>query len=275
VLREYAGAAKRTALSGDITDASTNITVADATGYPTGATAPFVIAFSLGQAVEEKVLIASRSGNTLTVAAGGRGFDGTTAAAHSAGATVDHVLVAIDIRETNAHVYGTGQAHTNLAVTGDLTLNTASLPRGVRAFRNDMGSTADLGDNVLVPGYALPFAAEAGRLYRVMAAAGVVDDQAGTTGTFAGAVDLRIRSENAATAVGTTSPIRGVQRVPLTGNSASNAHSLLAVGYINNPPAGNVNVALTGHLLAPGTLWRILQAVGEGSMIVEDIGAAR
>lgn len=113
--REYAGAAKRTAITGDITAASTTITVTDATGYPTGATGPFAIALELGAAAEEKVLVASRSGNTLTVDT--RGYDGTTAAAHSSGATVDHVLTAIDIREANTHINKAANAHDATAIS--------------------------------------------------------------------------------------------------------------------------------------------------------------
>lgn len=114
-IREYAGAAKRTALSGDITAASTTITVADATGYPTGATGPFAIALSQGQAAEEKILVTSRSGNTLTINT--RGYDGTTASNHSSGATIDHVLTAIDVREANEHINKTTAAHAASAIS--------------------------------------------------------------------------------------------------------------------------------------------------------------
>lgn len=107
-IREYAGAAKHTTLVGDITGASTSLTVADATGYPTGATGPFAIAIGLGLASEEKLLIASRSGNTLTVATGGRGYDGTSASSHASGSGLDHVLTATDLREANAFVNGGG-----------------------------------------------------------------------------------------------------------------------------------------------------------------------
>lgn len=111
-VRSYAGAAKRTNLAGDITATSTNILVVDATGYPTGVDGPFAIALALGNAAEEKILIASRSGNTLTVATGGRGYDGTTSAEHRTGVTVDHVLTATDVREANAHVNDTtGDPH--------------------------------------------------------------------------------------------------------------------------------------------------------------------
>lgn len=106
-LREYSGNAKRTTLTGDITAASTAITVADATGFPTGASAPFIITLEVGQAAEEKVLIQSRSGNNLTVAVSGRGYDGTTASAHTVPATVDHTHSALDAREANAHINDT------------------------------------------------------------------------------------------------------------------------------------------------------------------------
>lgn len=104
-LREYVGGAKRTTIVGDITAASTSITLTSGTGYPTGGTGPFILCLGMGQASEEKILVTSRSGNTLTV--GTRGYDDTAASAHSSGTTVDHVLGAIDIREANAHVNDT------------------------------------------------------------------------------------------------------------------------------------------------------------------------
>jgi hypothetical protein len=179
-----------------------------------------------------------------------------------------------DQRDIRAH--GNVDVVGGITSAGDIKVANTSLPRGVRAFKNGLASTGDLGDNVLVPGYALSFTAEARRFYRVIMEAGVVDDQAGTSSTFAGGVDFRIHSENGATAVATTSPSRGYQRVPLYGNASNHAEGLHVVGYINNPPAGNVNVALSGKVVTPATLWRLLQASsGEGSMIVEDIGAAR
>lgn len=116
--REYAGGAKRTQLVGDITAASTTFTVTDATGWPTGATGAFAIAFELGVAGEEKVLVQSRSGNTLTVAAGGRGYDGTTAASHQSGANVDHVITAIDIREATSVTTTEGVAYDSARLGG-------------------------------------------------------------------------------------------------------------------------------------------------------------
>lgn len=134
MLRDYAGAAKRTALASGINATDMTISLADATGYPTGAAGPFAIALDLGVAAEEKVLIASRSGNTLTVETGGRGYDGTTAAAHGSGASADHVLTATDIREANAFINSGG------------TLTAATPSSVVLVVKGAVGQTANLAE---------------------------------------------------------------------------------------------------------------------------------
>lgn len=109
-LREFSGNAKPTSLSADITSASTSLSIADPTGWPTGSTAPFVATIDRGTASEEKVLVTSRSSNTLTGVV--RGYDGTTATAHLATATVEHTGSAVDFREANTHVNDiTGDPH--------------------------------------------------------------------------------------------------------------------------------------------------------------------
>jgi hypothetical protein len=103
-VRDYSGNAKSTTLVGTISATATSILLADAVGYPTGTTGPFVITVDAGAAAEEKVLCASRTGNTITVATGGRGWDGTTASDHDNGASIRHTFSATDAREANAHV---------------------------------------------------------------------------------------------------------------------------------------------------------------------------
>lgn len=110
-LREYSGNAQRTSLNGGISASDTTIAVASGIGYPTGSTAPFVITIEAGTTAEERVLIASRSGNNLTVAASGRGWDGTTASTHANTATVDHTFSATDARDANAHINDTTLDH--------------------------------------------------------------------------------------------------------------------------------------------------------------------
>jgi hypothetical protein len=115
--REYAGNAPATTLSGAITATTTSITVADATGYPTGSVGPFAVILARNTADEEKILVSSRSGNTLTCTLGNRGYDGTSAVQHPAGTPVEHCATAVDLDEANAHVNATASAHAASAIT--------------------------------------------------------------------------------------------------------------------------------------------------------------
>ena len=109
--REYKGGAARLTLSSGIN--ATDLTIATtgtATGWPTGGTGKFLAVVDRGNAGEEKVLVLSRSGNTLTIAStGDRGADNTAAASHSSGVYVEHVVGALDLDEPNAHINTTGQ----------------------------------------------------------------------------------------------------------------------------------------------------------------------
>lgn len=98
--KEYKGGVAGTTLAGSISDSDTSISITDATGWPDGSSNPFVVAIDRG-GTEELILIASRSGTTLTVYTDGRGYDNTTAAAHSSGVTIDHVADAGAIDQAN------------------------------------------------------------------------------------------------------------------------------------------------------------------------------
>ena len=100
--REFSGAVLRTTLSASISNSASSISVVDGSTYPSGAN-PFVIVLDRGNASEEKVLIASRASNTLTVAE--RAYDGTVANAHTSGSFVDHVLDAAVIQDMNTTTY--------------------------------------------------------------------------------------------------------------------------------------------------------------------------
>ena len=99
VRKEIVGGAPQTTLTAGISDVATTISIASATGWPDGASYPFVVAIDLGQATEEKVLCLSRTGTTITVTT--RGYDDTTGVAHSLGATIDHVLDASTVDQAN------------------------------------------------------------------------------------------------------------------------------------------------------------------------------
>jgi len=100
--REFSGAVLTTTLSANISNSASSISVADGSTFPSG-TNPFVIVIDRGSSSEEKILISSRSSNTFTVDT--RGYDGTTAVAHTSGSFVDHVLDASVIQDMNTTTY--------------------------------------------------------------------------------------------------------------------------------------------------------------------------
>ena len=85
---DHSGNAAPTTLSTSITNVSTAINLVASAGWPSGSSGPFWATIDAGTATEEHVLVASRAGLVLTVSA--RGADGTTAASHSMGATIEH-----------------------------------------------------------------------------------------------------------------------------------------------------------------------------------------
>jgi hypothetical protein len=100
----FAGAAVPTTLGAAILSTDTSFTIASATGWSfTNGGGPFVVVIDRGTAQEEKILCSGIAGTTVTVAAGGRGYDGTTAFGHATAATILHVLDSITIDEANAH----------------------------------------------------------------------------------------------------------------------------------------------------------------------------
>jgi len=114
---EHAGGAAPTQLTVGISSSDVSVVVLDATGWPTGVTGPFWIVIGVGTANEEKILCASRSGNTLTVASGGRGADDTVAVPHNPPEIVRHVFTAQEADDANAHINATTNIH---GIAGDL-----------------------------------------------------------------------------------------------------------------------------------------------------------
>lgn len=106
--KSYVGAAIKTTITqGLAASGETTIILAASTGWPTvsGGSTGFVVVVDPGLATEEKILCSTRSGTSCTIAT--RGYDGTSATGHSAGAAVWHVLDANMVDEANAHVNDT------------------------------------------------------------------------------------------------------------------------------------------------------------------------
>jgi len=108
VEKEYDGGAPATTLNGAISGASTTITLTSGSGLPDGTLGMFVLALDYGLVTEEKILVLSRSGVTLTVQL--RGYDGSTAQAHADLAPVVHVLDAHSMQQANALAVAMGTA---------------------------------------------------------------------------------------------------------------------------------------------------------------------
>lgn len=115
--REYR-AGIPTTLSADITSSSNPITVDTYTNWPTGSGGNFWITIDAGKPQEERILCSAQSSGSITVAASGRGQDGTTASSHTKGATVWPSWSAQDADESNAHIEATGYASFSKSVHG-------------------------------------------------------------------------------------------------------------------------------------------------------------
>lgn len=89
--------------------AGSTFTVSAATNWPT---ANFTVVMDT-----EIILVSSRSGTTCTIGTAGRGFGGSTAAAHTTSALVEPQAVAQDYNDTNTHVNASSAVH---GITGNV-----------------------------------------------------------------------------------------------------------------------------------------------------------
>jgi hypothetical protein len=144
----HTGAAPPTGLASPISAATLVFLVTSSTGYPTGAGGPFVLVLDPGTPSEEKVLCSSLSAGAVTVVAGGRGWDGTTAAAHSPGSSnVAHVFSAAEADDANAHIYVTTrndhpQYMSSLVIANGSVTNVNPLAGSVSAGQLSLASNA-------------------------------------------------------------------------------------------------------------------------------------
>ena len=134
---EHTGAAPATTLASSMSAVDTAFTTALGSGYPTGAVGNFLICVDPGLPSEEHILCSARAGVTFTVAGGvaGRGYDNTTAQAHTAPtAVVEHIAGAFELDDYNSHIYDTTRRdHTQYALlsgatfTGGVTVSAGGL----------------------------------------------------------------------------------------------------------------------------------------------------
>lgn len=129
--RQYAGAAVQTTITSSLSPSATTVDISSTTGWPSGATAYFVV-ISPGTTSEEKCL-ATRSSSTLTLT---RGQDGTTGQSHSSGAVIYLVFTATDADEAN-------ELAALMTSKGDLISRSSSVPARLAVGTNGHVLTAD------------------------------------------------------------------------------------------------------------------------------------
>jgi hypothetical protein len=111
VAYEHTGTAAPTQLAAPVNDTDGTFTVVDGTGYPSGAGGDFFITLDGDNAAYERVLCSGRVGNVFTVAASGRGADGTVARDHSISAPVEHTWSAVEATQLATHVSSKKTVH--------------------------------------------------------------------------------------------------------------------------------------------------------------------
>lgn len=116
--RSFAGVAIVTTITDDISAGDDSIPIASSSGWPSGAGGKPFVAMLVSDpddpgATREKVLVATRTGTTLTITS--RGYDGTVAASFLTGATIVCVLDSIILQALVDHMSEANpEGHTDL-----------------------------------------------------------------------------------------------------------------------------------------------------------------
>lgn len=95
--RKYKGNATATTISAGLSSGATSCVIGSGTGWPTSG--PFYVVVDPGLSSEEKILVGSISGTTISSLT--RGVDDTTDQNHAAGCSIYPVFTAVDADEAN------------------------------------------------------------------------------------------------------------------------------------------------------------------------------
>jgi hypothetical protein len=197
--RAYTGGAASTTTSAAIASSgTTSFTITAYTGWPYGAD-PFSVVVEPGTANEEKMLVV-RSGSTDTTVsvystpsvAANRGIDGTSAVAHSSGATIYPVFTALDADEAN-------EMASTLTTKGDLFAHNASTFTRLAVGTDDYALVADSGEATGIKWSQLATASLADSAVTSAKLASTIDGKTFTDSKFTSARDTWQISATAAT----------------------------------------------------------------------------
>lgn len=108
--------APETSIPGGITDIDLSATLADGSGYPTGAgTQSFALILDPETSAEEHVLCSGRSGDVVTFSI--RGYAGTAAVDHDPGCRVRHGFDSVAAQDVHDHLDDPTAAHPASSIT--------------------------------------------------------------------------------------------------------------------------------------------------------------
>jgi len=210
--RYYSAVAVDNTLASAINNSVTSMVLnTSPVGYP--GTFPFVVAVDYETSSEELVLVTAASGTTFTIT---RGYNGSSAQSHNAGATIRHVIIAQDMTDFQDHVVATA-TH---GVSGSIADANLVIPKSVVTTK---------GDIIAASGASTPARLGVGSNGQVLTA-----DSAQTTGVKWATPST---SSNY-TLIGTVNPASGSQSVSFTSLSGYDKYQLFwFTGAMNNATA--------------------------------------
>lgn len=262
--RSYAGAAPACTLTNAITSSDTTASLTgDVTNWNNTANGGFYMVIDPGLSTEEKVFVGSRSSTSLSSMT--RGVDGTTAAAHAAGATCYPVFTAIDADQAN-------KVASTLTTKGDLLVTDGSVLNRLAVGTNDYALVADSAQTNGVK-WAVPTDTTKVPLSTVTTKGDLLAASASSTVTrlAAGTNEYRLVADSAQTA--------GLKYVADTTNYAVGAKGDILVGTAADTVT-NVAVGTNDHVLtadsaqASGVKWAAVPSPGLTLISSTTIGSA-
>ena len=267
-VRKYSSRAQQTTLASSITSTDTTMTVVSGSNVmgnktPSG-TQTYTVVIDPDTALEEIVdVITYTSGNVLTVT-GGRGRDGSTAVAHSAGAIVRHMVIGRDLQEANDHIEGTlaGHAATTSAQlagvisdeTGSGSLVFATSPTLVTPVLG-VATATSINGTTIPTSATLVKTSDTGTVTSTMILNGTIGND--DINASAGIVDTKLATISTASKVSNSAT---------TAASANTASAIVARDASGNFSAGTITANLTGTASA-ATLAATATALATGRTI--------